>query len=134
MGDHAKVKGKVRFETALNLLWLLLGLLALLATLRTKQKRVGLRIMGVALVIAALFPFISASDDVLRIEQATQHRSANDHLVRLYMNMETPLAASTPQLSFTLCFLLLIAPLLGKSAERSAPFSIGRSPPDFGSA
>jgi hypothetical protein len=124
----------VRFDTALNLLWLLLGFSALLATLRTKQKRVGLQIVGVALVIAALFPFISASDDVLRIEQTTQHRGANDHLVRLYMNMETPLAVSAPQLSFTSCFLLLIAPLLGKSVERSTPFSIGRSPPDFGMA
>jgi len=119
----------VRFETALNLLWLLLGLLALFATLRTKQKRVGLQIVGVALVIATLFPFISASDDVLRIEQATQHRGANDYLVRLYMNMETPLAASTPRLSFTLFFFLLVTPILRKSVERSAPFSIGRSPP-----
>jgi hypothetical protein len=119
----------VRFDTALNLLWLLLGLLALVATLRTKKKRFGLQIVGVALVIAALFPFISASDDLLRIEQATQQRSANDHLIHLYMNMETPMAVSAPKLTFVSCFLLLVEPLLGKSIERSTPIRIGRSPP-----
>ena len=124
----------MRFDTILNLLWLLLGLLALLATLRTNNKHVGLQIIGVALVIAALFPFISASDDLLRIEQATQQRSANDHLVRLYMNMETPVAVSAPRLNFIQCFLLLVEPLLGKGIERSTPIRIGRSPPGFRTA
>ena len=124
----------MRFDTLLNVVWLLLGLSALLATLRTRNKRVGLQIVGVALVVAALFPFISASDDLLRIEHVTQQRGANDHLVRLYMAMETPVVAAAPQLRFTLCFLLLIVPVLATSITRSAPIRIGRSPPKFRAA
>jgi hypothetical protein len=121
----------VRFDTALNLLWLILGLLALLATLRPKQKITWLQILGVALVVAALFPFISATDDLLRIEQATRPTSANEHLIRLYANMETPLQTEAPLLSITLCFLSLVLPLLRPNLERSVPITIGRSPPAF---
>jgi hypothetical protein len=119
----------VRFDTALNLLWLLLGLLALVATVRVKQRCTILQMLRVILVVAALFPFISASDDLLRIEQAARPGGANGHLVRLYTNMETPVAASAPLLAFTLCFMLLVAPLFGHSLERDEPISIGRSPP-----
>jgi hypothetical protein len=122
----------VSFDTALNLLWLILGVLAFVATVRQKKGEITwLQILGIALVVVALFPFISASDDLLRLEQASRPTSANEHLVRLYTNMETPLQAESPRVSFTLCFLLFVLPLLRSSLERSVPISIGRSPPIF---
>ena len=117
------------FDTALNLLWLLLGLLALAATIRSKQRTTWLQILVVALVVAALFPFISATDDLVRIEQAARPSGANEQLIRLYTNMETPLPAVAPELSFSLCFVLLVLPLLTRSLDRSVPVGIGRAPP-----
>jgi hypothetical protein len=105
--------------------------LAFVATLRSKQKTTWLQILGVALVVAALFPFISATDDLLRMEQSNRPTSANEHLIRLYTNMETPLQAEAPQLSLTICFLLFVLPLRRRCLERSVPIRIGRSPPDF---
>jgi hypothetical protein len=102
-----------------------------LATVRSKQKITWLQVLGVALVVAALFPFISATDDLVRIEQATKPTSANEHLLRLYTNMEAPLQAEAPRVSFTLCFLLFVLPLMRRSLERSLPSNIGRSPPAF---
>ena len=85
--------------------------------------------MVLMLVVAALFPFISATDDLVRIEQAARPSTANEQLIRLYTNMETPLPAEAPELSFTLCFILLVLPLLTRSLERSVPKGVGRSPP-----
>ena len=69
------------FETSLNLVWLLLGLLALAGTIRSALKNVAvprrapawLHVVGVALIVAALFPYISATDDILRIENLNAH-------------------------------------------------------------
>jgi hypothetical protein len=119
----------VRFDNALNLIWLSFGLLALLATVRSKKRRTGFQVLGVTLVVTALFPFISASDDLVRIEQSSRPTGANEHLVHLYMNLETPLAAVAPKVSFTLHFIHLVSIPLGQGMERSAPVSIGRSPP-----
>jgi hypothetical protein len=119
----------VRFDTILNLLWLLLGLSAVLATIRIKPRRKGLRVLGAALVVAALFPFISATDDLLRIEQAAQPDGPNGQLVRLYLNMETPLEARAPQLTYSVSFTQLITKPVQRRIERSEPLRLGRSPP-----
>ena len=72
---HVTGKKECSCDTALNLLWLALGVFALASTLRSRRHRAGfahvpvwLHVCGVALIIAALFPYISATDDVLRIQ------------------------------------------------------------------
>jgi hypothetical protein len=120
----------VRFDCFLNLLWLLLGLSALLAATCSSRKRLCLDIVGVALVIATLFPFISATDDMVQIEQTkTQQTGPNDNLIRLYQAMEAPLAVSAPRLFLTLAVIfLLVAPSV-RGIQRSTPACSGRSPP-----
>jgi hypothetical protein len=120
---------EVHFDTALNLLWLILGFFALVATVRSKQRTTRLQVLVVTVVVAALFPIISASDDLVRIEQAAQPNGVNEQLVRLYTTMEAPLKAEAPQVNFTLCFIFLVRPLSDERIERSEPIGIGRSPP-----
>ena len=96
-----------------------------------------LHIVGAALIIAALFPFISATDDVLRIEQIKSHqqspyssqRGPNDDLLRLYQVMETPLVSVAAEISLTLFFVLFVVDPVARRIDRSAPFESGRSPP-----
>jgi hypothetical protein len=138
----------VQFDNALNLLWLLFALSAITGTLRSRVNRskristrgpVWLHLCGVALILATLFPYISATDDVLRIEHMNrkhfpghQHegkRTASDSLIRLYEAMDTPLVASIKQISLSLIFLsLVIAPVL-TGVDRKPPLFTGRSPP-----
>jgi hypothetical protein len=93
----------------------------------------------VGLIVTALFPFISATDDVLRIEQiAGQHQSPyssqrgpNADLLRLYQIMETPLVGAVAEISVTLVFILFVVNHLIQLIDRTAPFESGRSPPFF---
>ena len=134
------------FETALNLVWLLLGLLALACTAhaafrRSPEKRgapAWLHIVGVALIVAALFPYISATDDIVRIEHfSSQHdphrshdkQSKTDDLIRLYEAMDTPLACPVSQVVLIFFFVSLVLAPLVRLIERIAPFEAGRSPP-----
>jgi hypothetical protein len=137
----------VHFDTTLNLVWLSVGTIALASTLRTTFRRrtfqknvpAWLHIVGVALIVAALFPYISATDDVVRVEQFSgQHghqssgkRGPNDDLIRLYQTMDTPLVSSACQVSLTLFFVLLVVAFVTRRIDRSAPFESGRSPPRF---
>jgi hypothetical protein len=93
----------------------------------------------VALILATLFPYVSATDDVLRIEHMNgQHlpshhhegkRTASDSLIRLYEAMDTPLVAVVKQISLSLVFVsLVIAPVL-TGVDRKLPLFMGRSPP-----
>jgi hypothetical protein len=138
----------VQFDNALNLLWLLIGLSAITATLRSRVGRsthlsnrgpVWLHVCGVALILATLFPYISATDDVLRIEHMNgqnvpgHHREgkrpASDSLMRLYEAMDAPLVATIKQISLSLVFVsLVIAPVL-TGVDRKPPLFTGRSPP-----
>lgn len=135
----------MHFDQALNLLWVLLGFLALAGTgtaalRRAPSQRRGsawLHIVGVALVVVALFPYFSATDDVLRVEHFSQHehadhpgkKSTNDSLMRLYQAMDTPLVCSTfgVYLTFLFAWFVVIPSLV--SIERAVPFRAGRSPP-----
>jgi hypothetical protein len=135
----------VHFETILNLVWLSLGLLALASTTRSALRRAsrrnaaqaGLHIVGVALIVAALFPYISATDDILRIEhfdaqhchQRSQNRNHNDDLMRLYATMDSPLLCRTSEIALTLIFVLFIILPVARLVERIAPLAAGRSPP-----
>lgn len=132
------------FETILNALWLLLGLTALLVLPRRLQggRSSVLCGIGVSLVVATLFPVISASDDVIRIQHlerfhesqhstrnTTSHKRATDSLIRLYEAMESPLAATPVRICFILFFAFLTVPLCEAYARQGTISAIGRSPP-----
>lgn len=136
----------MHFDTILNLVWLSLGLLAFASAARVAFRqgagkdsaRAWLHVVGVALIVAALFPYISATDDVLRIEhfdaQHTQQQhshknSHNDNLMRLYEMLDSPLLCRTCQIVFTFTFVFFIILPVARLVERIAPFAAGRSPP-----
>jgi hypothetical protein len=135
----------VQFETALNLAWLLFGALALActthATFRRKDRErrapAWLHIVGVGLIVAALFPYISATDDIVRTEHfSSQHephhagtQNKTDNLVRLYEAMDTPWICPVAGIALTLFFVSLLFTPLAKRIERIAPSEAGRSPP-----
>jgi hypothetical protein len=138
----------VHFDTTLNLVWALLGLLALSSTIRSEVFRRTrlhgprwLHVVGVALIVVALFPYISATDDILRIEHlnaelehahgngSSSGQKQNDDLMRLYETMDSPLVASICQLIFTFCFFAFVVTVVLSTLSRSAPHGAGRSPP-----
>jgi len=139
----------VQFEAALNLIWLVLGVLALASTLRSRlngsrpahHAPIWLHVCGVALILAALFPYISATDDMLRVQrmdvqqtrgqhQQPQKKGPIDSLLRLYEAMDTPVVCTVRQISFTLFFIsVIISPVL-RLISRSTPLKSGRSPPN----
>ena len=126
-------------------MWLFLGILALASTTRAAFRRPAsikrapawLHIVGVALIVVALFPYISATDDVLRIEhfnsqQNHQHsskQSQNDDLIRLYETMDTPLVCRVSEVALTFFFISLVFTPIAKLLDRIAPSEAGRSPP-----
>ncbi len=138
----------MQFDTALNLIWFGFGAFALAGTLRMRLRKASpinrgpawLHICGVALIVAALFPYISATDDVLRIQhmnlqQSPDHsretgkKAPSDALIRLYEVMDTPIVCVVRQISLTLFFVFLIFTPVLRRVDRSTPFLAGRSPP-----
>lgn len=91
----------------------------------------------VAAVVVALFPYISATDDVLRIKHySTQHTNSNgskhkagDDLLRLYETLDSPLAYGTCRIVFTVVFFSLLTASIWRFSQRSIPLEAGRSPP-----
>ena len=130
----------MHFDTALNSLWFALGILACAGAIRATRRYSEFRLAGIVLVAAALlFPYISATDDVVRIEHlrgqsshsSSSQRGPTDDLVRLYQTMDTPLVCAVLRVSLTLFFVLLITTSVVRRIDRSAPFESGRSPPQF---
>ncbi|HWF46516.1 MAG TPA: hypothetical protein VG168_05890 [Bryobacteraceae bacterium] len=140
----------MHFDTTLNLVWALLGLLALSGTVRSEyfgcartRGHRWLHVVGVALIVVALFPYISATDDILRIEHmnselehghangSSSGQKQNDDLMRLYETMDSPLIASFCQLIFTFCFFAFVITITLSTLSRNAPHGAGRSPPVF---
>lgn len=135
----------MQFEAALNVVWLLLGVWALAFTAHAAFRRkpayrrasAWLHVVGVGLIVAALFPYISATDDVVRIEhfssQHDSHHSGNqsktDDLIRLYEAMETAWVSPVSQAPLIFFFIALVFVPLVTLIERIAPFEAGRSPP-----
>jgi hypothetical protein len=99
------------------------------------------RLVSIALVLGTLFPYISATDDLLRAEHLhvqAEHRHLNgtpsqqnqtDDLLRLYETMDSPLVGSIYLLVFALCFVALVFYPRIHAANRLAPHTAGRSPP-----
>jgi len=135
----------VHFDAALNLAWLLLGGFALARTIRVTLWQTGastpksrwLHVVGVGLIVAALFPYISATDDVLRIEHfKAQHDSRhstkqtqNDDLMRLYETTDSPLVCRVCQVALVFSFISIVLTPVVRLIERMAPLHAGRSPP-----
>jgi hypothetical protein len=136
----------VRFDTALNLIWVLLGIIALAGTIRAHVRRAPkiassgwLHIVGVALIIAALFPYISATDDLVRSEDltTTQHqdhsspakKNPNENLIRLYETLDSPLACAICAYTVVFFAVWLVFTLIITADHRVAPACAGRSPP-----
>lgn len=137
----------MRFDTALNLVWLVLGLAALASTARAalarkprpKNSPAWLHIVGVALIVASLFPYISATDDALRAEHfAAQHEHGHagkhnrmDNLMRLYEAMDNPLVSEARTIVLTFFFISLIFVPVLRAVSQLAPHQAGRSPPSL---
>src|SRR5581483_3701098 len=111
-----------------------------LAFRRSANSRRGpawLHIVGVGLIVAALFPYISATDDVLRVEHFNaqhdqQHPSKQNRmndLMRLYETMDSPLVCRTTEVVMTLFFVSAVFTPVLRAIDRIAPFEAGRSPP-----
>lgn len=121
-----------------------MGVIALASVIRSSIRRdvphksgAWLHIIGVALIVAALFPYISATDDIVRTEDlATHHgqnhsgkKTPNDNLIRLYEALDSPIVS--PACAFVMTFFaigLVFLPTV-KRAYRVAPACAGRSPP-----
>jgi hypothetical protein len=137
----------VHLDTTLNAAWLFLGVLAVAISVRigAPRRRSGrlwtkcLHGIVVAVIVSALFPYISATDDIVRIEHfAPRHHDQiphsnkhADNLVRLYEVMDAPLVCDVQRIEFTLLFVALVLIPLASGTDRIAPFSAGRSPPAF---
>jgi hypothetical protein len=135
----------VRFDTTLNLLWACLGLLALIGTfricLRSKKesgKSRWLLFIGVASIVAALFPYVSATDDVLRIDRfnsqhatpdGTKRHTKADDLVRLFETLDTPLVCRVAGISLIFVFVAFVPAYFETGIDRSVPLASVRSPP-----
>ena len=127
------------------MVWLVLGLVAVATTIRvTLRERAGskhasawLHIVGVGLIVAALFPYISATDDLLRAQHFSaqqDHRhpgkhSRTENLVRLYETIDNPLVCRSPEVAITIFFIFLIFTPVLRLVHRIAPLQAGRSPP-----
>ena len=131
----------MHFDTALNLVWFLLGAMALATTLglsrRASFNHKWFHLIGVAAIVVALFPYISATDDVLRIERfeaqqthenGSKHKTSDD-LLRLYETLDSPLLCGSCRIALTLIFVSLVAAPVQNLIGRSIPLEAGRSPP-----
>lgn len=91
------------------------------------------------MIVAALFPYISATDDVLRVEHFNAQHSGgpghsgkqhqDENLMRLYETIDSPMLGVSCQIIFVLFFVAMIwAPVL-HFVDRETFFYTGRSPP-----
>jgi hypothetical protein len=136
----------LQFDSILNLAWAFLGTLALLYTVcasrpvvrHSSRRRQLFEAVGVASIIIALFPFISATDDVLRVQQYTSQHHTRDssgghhnNLQRLFEAADHSIVIPRSQVALTLAFLELLVFVPCSCTSRIAPLIAGRSPPSF---
>ncbi len=150
----------VQSDSVLNLAWLVMGLAALALVVRIEWRRSRdsrssksagnhlPHIVGVAMIVAALFPYISATDDILQIErwhaQTGQpihsqgkhqqpndagRRTQSDTLIRLYEAIDSAVFVVRRHVALTLSFVAMTTPVTFETQSRSVPFFAGRSPP-----
>jgi hypothetical protein len=138
------------FDGALNLVWLLVGAAALgVLAARDMCRRVPLwdrcrRALAVAIACVALFPCVSASDDLVQFERLKASSLSQDevdalpakrvenpalYLARLLESLENFQISTVRQLHVTLSLLALVGPFSNQGVERPLPSRLGRSPP-----
>ena len=130
-------------ESTLNLVWLFLGLLAVGAAFASARRLVTSRklahVLCVSVIVVALFPYISATDDIVRVkhfaaEQSTQQQTGSkhgqsDYLLRLYEVLDAPLIANVYRLALVWMFLLFVETVAGRDVDLVRYVRAGRSPP-----
>ena len=139
------------FDTALNLVWVLVGTAALGAlAARDVCRRVPLwnrcrRALAVGIACVALFPCVSASDDLVQFERLKASSLRGDqgidafsvkrvekpalYLARLLESLENFQISSAHRLLFTPRLLALVGTFSNQGVERPLPSRLGRSPP-----
>lgn len=144
------------FDTALNLVWAVVGAVALGAlAARDLRCRVPLwercrRALAVFIACVALFPCVSASDDLVRFERLQvsaqtaravasplpekRGEKPSFYLARLLESLENFQISTARRFLVTLCFLALVGAFSHQSVERPLPCPLGRSPPRFASS
>lgn len=141
-------------DTTLNIAWIFLGLIALGTLTFIEYLNWGIRsfrarlwhFVLVGLVLIALFPYISATDDTLQVNrlnsklshqhehpQRTVHEQGID-LLRLYETLDHSLVSQIWTVSVTfVLFSFVIRPRF-QTLARSIPYRAGRSPPPLPAA
>ncbi len=132
------------FESSLNAIWILLGICALTSTIRytwakqaaQSKRRAWPHVVCAGLIVAALFPYISATDDLLRVAHfsdqklcTTSRTNQTNELMRLYQAMDTPIIAEVRRAGLVLFFVVFVTPLQVQQIDGAAPRQGGRSPP-----
>jgi hypothetical protein len=141
------------FDTALNLVWAFAGAAAL-GTLAARDicRQVDLwdrcrRTLVVFVACVALFPCVSASDDMVQFEHLqVNSRTGGEgvgclpvkrgekpalYLARLLESLENFQISTTCQLRPGLCLLALVGTFSDHRVARPLPSRPGRSPPPF---
>jgi hypothetical protein len=138
----------VPFDLTLNLVWALLGAIALLIARADLKNRAAssfasrlFHFIRTALVVAALFPYISATDDMLQIEHVSaelgDHEKRPDHhsnghdLWRVFDSNESSVASSSFRLVIAFASVGIVIATVVRSLDSFSPTGSGRSPPIY---
>ena len=135
------------FDVALNLAWLGLGSLILALTIGASRRLKGrdsvpywLQIACAVAIAGALFPFVSATDDLVRMEampSASEHQDtrntgtseSNSNLLHLYQAAETFLTSRAIRIAYTPVFFAISRSIAPQSLGYVRLHIAGRSPP-----
>lgn len=139
----------MHFDVALNVAWLFLGILTFVLMLRASRcvrskavSRFWLRIAGAVAIVGTLFPYVSATDDLVWLEasntrsehqdsRSTGSSNSNSGLLSLYHVSQSSVGSGTVRVACVLVFLAMtIAPILRTFSYVSLR-PAGRSPPDL---
>ncbi|HEV2688609.1 MAG TPA: hypothetical protein VGV35_08650 [Bryobacteraceae bacterium] len=141
-----------QLDTALNLIWALFCVGALVYHIRSERRREGagthraraIRALALFLAVVSLFPCVSATDDSVRFEYlGSTHSAPANHpneskqgpgnawatLVRLLESLESVQVPLIVVLSVSLCFFSLVAVEWFQGQDRLIPQRSGRAPP-----
>ena len=149
----------MKFDATLNLVWALSGFFALATTAhfalrQNSHRRASRWLLIVGLIVTSLFPYISASDDILRMGHAGDlvataashsgsqvsnvtpaspagHSHQADDLLRLYETLDAPLICLLVAITLAFLFSALTVAAARARLTRVAPHIAGRSPPSF---
>jgi hypothetical protein len=140
-----------QIDTALNLLWALFCVGALVYHIRSERRRgnsgtrraSAIRALAIFLAVVSLFPCVSSSDDSIRFEYMGYSQSPANHsneskqgpgtalatLVRLLESLDSVQIPLILVLLINLCFFSLVLVVWRKGQDRPVPMRSGRAPP-----